>query len=625
MLQTIRNNSKGLLAKVFIAFIILVFAIFGLDSIVGTFVVSNSSVTVNGVAIDETQVESESQRISQQLLSSLGPDIDLSGFDSSQFREQAIENLIQRELLIQNAVSNDVTVSPLTLDTQIAQTVDFQVDGVFNNERAQAMLTSIGFTPASYRAALKREGLLNQMLTVFSASSFATSSEVAALAKIREEKRTYRLIQIPVAQLAQVQNVDEDEVVTYYDNNPSLFMQDDLVSLEYVELNKNDLLAEVEISEEDILEQYNAELLNLQAEVERRASHILLAASGNEIQDAISRAQDIKTRIDSGESFEDLAAQFSDDTGSAEFGGDVGYTTGEAFVDEFESALKSLELGQVSEPVRTQFGVHLIKLTEMSDNEVPNFDESRDRILRELQDQRVDSIYDARAEELSNLSFETIDLQEPAEILDLEIMNTDLFDRSGGIGIAANPSVIETAFSADIFDGLNSELIALDDSRSVVVRLLERKEPQLKSLAEVRGEIEASLRREKAEEQAESLGETLLSNIENDQNIDSLMELQGLEWTGGRNLTRSSQGLSPEIVQMIFSMSKPEDSPVVEGKQLSFGDYVIVELEDVIPGDIDELDVAVLDNLEAYLIQEATAADFDAYMNYLKQEADIDR
>ena len=624
MLQNIRNNTQGLIAKIFVGFIVFVFAIFGLDSIVGTIVNINSTVSVNGVAIDELAIESESQRITQDLLSSLGAQIDISSIDTTQFREQAINNLVERELLLQTAIENGMLISSSTLDRQIAQTPDFQVNGVFSNERARALLASFGLTPASYRASLQQQGLLNQMLDAYSTSSFATQAEMENLARINEEKRNFRYIRISAADLAQTQVITEEELSQYYDANSALFMQGERVSLEYLELNKNDLLAEVEITEEQIQAQYAAELSTLQAQTERRASHILLQA-GDELDEAFAQAQELKNRIDNGESFEDLAAEFSIDGGSAQFGGDVGYTTGETFAEEFEAALSQLELNEVSDPVRTQFGVHLIKLTEITENEGPSLEESRERIERELQDQAVEDIYIARAEELNNLSFESIDLQEPANILELDIQTTELFDSAGGIGIASNADVIAAAFGADVQEGLNSELIALDESRSVVIRLLESREPELKTLAEVRGEIESTLRRQKAEEQAASLGETYLNNLNNGQNIDNLLAVQGLEWNRGQNLSRTSPGLEPEIRQLVFSMSKPEGDPLIQGQQLASGDYIIAELQEVIPGSLEEMSEENRLALQNYLMQLTANSDFTAYMTGFEADADIER
>jgi peptidyl-prolyl cis-trans isomerase D len=626
MLQNIRNNSQGLLAKTIIGFIIFVFAIFGLDSIVGTFVNSNVSVSVNGVDIDEFSIENEAQRITQELLSSLGANIDFADIDTTQFREQAISNLVERELIIQTAIKGGMTVSSAMLDRQVAQTPEFQINGEFSQDRARALLTSFGLTPASYRTALLRDSLLNQMLSSYSSSSFVTPAELKVLSRIDKEKRNFRLVRISAVILSQTQNVSDAEIAEYYENNAAQFMQSERVAIQYLELNKNDLLAEIVISEEQINEQYQTEIADLQNMVERRASHILLQAVEADFAEAQALATELKIRIDNGESFEDLAAEYSDDGGSAQFGGDVGYSSGETFVEEFENALAQLALNEVSGPVRTQFGVHLIKLTNITENDIPSLEESRERIERELQSQTVDDIYLARAEELGNLAFESLDLEQPAEALGLQIQTSELFDRSGGIGLMSNPAVIGAAFGPDVLEGLNSEIMSLDESRSIVIHLQEYRGAEARTLAEVRGEIEALLRRKKAEEQARSLGETYLNSMNNDQNISTLLSVQGLEWQNGQNLTRNNSGMEAELIQMIFNMSKPtENETVLAGGSLQNGDYVLIELQEVIPGTVEELTESERIALESYLQQQEAVADFNAVISGIQAQADISR
>ena len=220
-------------------------------------------------------------------------------------------------------------------------------------------------------------------------------------------------------------------------------------------------------------------------------------------------------------------------------------------------------------------------------------------------------------------------MQEPADILGLQIQTTELFDNTGGVGIAADPGVVSVAFGSEVLDGLNSELLTLSDSRSVVIRLKEHRAAELRPMQEVRGEIEATLRMEKAEIQAQSLGETYLSNLNADQNIDNLLAVQGLEWNRGANLTRNSTGLDQELVGLIFSLPKPDDESsngrIIEGRQLANGDYVIAELLDVIPGNEDELSLEERQNLQAYLREQEANADFNAFMTGLQARADIDR
>ena len=176
MLQKIRDNTQGIVAKIFVWFIIGIFSLWGVDALVGTFFTDVPALTINGDEISELSIESLTQQKAQEFYTSLSPDTDLTGFDEAIFRESAINELIQRTLLAQSAGNSGMRISSTAIDLGIAQTPDFQIDGVFNAERANLLLQSIGYTPSSYRAMLASEGVINQLLTAYSGTGFATSS-----------------------------------------------------------------------------------------------------------------------------------------------------------------------------------------------------------------------------------------------------------------------------------------------------------------------------------------------------------------------------------------------------------------------------------------------------------------
>ena len=628
MLQKIRDNSQGVGAKIFVWFIIIVFGAWGASTIVSSVLTSNPAVSVNGVDIDELQVEQNTQRRIQEQIDALGPDADLSSIDEESIRATALDELIQRELLLQAAERAGMVVSSRSIDRGIAQTPDFQIDGVFNAERAQLVLQSIGYTPNSYRAALASEGLINQTTFTLGLSGFVTPNEIRQLAGLLNESRDIRYLLINMDDQLTSMEVADEEIQAYYETNQARFMKEEQVSLEYLELDKDAIFDEVTVTEEQISRRYEEEQLEFQSQIERRASHILLEAFDEEGYElALGQARELKTRIDNGESFEDLAAEYSDDLGSAEDGGDVGYTTGQNFVEEFEQALRELEVGQVSDPVRTEFGIHLVKLTEQSESAIESFADSRERIERDLKTTQVDTIFLERSEELGNLAFESFDLQDPAEIMGLELKTTGLFGRSGGSGIAANRDVINAAFGSDVLlDGLNSNLISLTPSRSVVVRLLEHNQPELETLDDVREEIRIELQFEKVSERAAELGRTITSSLQNGGNIDTILEAQDLTWSQLNELERNSQQLPPELVDNVFGMSEPAaDSVNVEGFQLASGAYVVVELQRVNPGAIEDFEEAELASLTNFLEQQQADSELGAMIIGLQNRSEIKR
>jgi len=628
MLQKIRDNSQGTAAKIFVWFIIVVFGAWGASTIVSSVINATPVVSVNGEEIDELEVERNAQLKMQEYLEAQGPDADLSGIDEELIREAAISELIQRKLLLQYAEQTGMVISSRAIDRSIAQTPDFQVDGVFNGERAQMLLQSMGYTPNSYRSALATEGVINQTSFAYGLSGFATRKELEHLAALVNQTRDIRYILINLGSELDNIEIQEEDIQNYYTENEKSFILEEQVSLEYLELDKEEIFDEVTVTEEQIRQRYDEEQLEYQSQIERRASHILLEAFDDaDYDEAMSQATELKQRIDDGESFEELAAEFSNDLGSAADGGDVGYTTGDTFVEPFEQALLSLDVGEVSAPVRTEFGVHLIKLTERSESEIETFEDARERLERDLKTAQVDTIFLARQEELGNLAFESFDLADPAEIMGLEIQTTGLFGRSGGTGIAANQDVINSGFSQEVLlDGLNSNLIAITPSRSVVIRVKEHNQPEIQPLESVRGEIEVMLRFDKIRDMSIDLGETIVSSINNGQNIDTLLETQNLSWNQISELERTNPALPPELVANVFEMDTPADGETsVEGFELATGDYVVVELQQVNNGIIEDFEEAELESLQDFLAQQSANAEFQALVMGMQERAEIER
>jgi peptidyl-prolyl cis-trans isomerase D len=626
MLQKIRDNTQGVIAKIFIGFIIAVFALFGVETIVGTLLNPVAELEVNGVEINSLEIESLSQRKAQEFFADLGEDADVSSIDDAMFRESAVNELIQRELLRQSAADSGMAVSTASIDRRILQTQDFQVDGVYNDERANILLSSMGLSPAGYRQSLSQEMLLNQILAAYSASGFVTNQELEHLASLVHQKRSFRHVSLSLdSQGADIEISDED-IKTYYDNNQTAFQREEQVKIAWLELDKQKLMDEIAVTEEEVRARYDEEVATFQAETERRAAHILFESTDPaELEQVLEQAAEVKARIDAGEDFVALAAEFSDDAGSAQDGGDVGYTTGDSFVPEFEEALRTLEVGQVSEPVRSEFGVHIIKLLEVNATDAEPYETRRAALERDLKSSEVDTLFIARSEELGNLAFESVGLEEPASIMGLELQQSDWFGRSGGTGIAATRGVIDAAFSSEILEeGLNSELIQIDANRSVVIQVLEHQLPATRPLEEVSGEIAVALRLERMQEQARQIGETIASSLQAGDNIDGLLEAQGLSWAVYDAIERDNLSVNPAILERVFAMQPPAaGQTTVEGFQLPSGEYVVAELQSVAPGSNADLEGDEEQSMRSFLSQQTAALDFAGYFFSLENRAEI--
>lgn len=621
MLQDIRENSQGLVAKIIIGFIITLFALLGVDSIIGGFTSSPTVATVNGDKITDVQLAAGVQN----LLASIGGNP--GNLDENLIQQVALSQIIEDRLLQQSAAESGMAISSRGVDRAIINTPGFQVGGVYNEEIAARTMATQGFTAATYKDALARQMVAEQLVNGFAASSFVTVPELERIAALSSQTRDFRFLSVTLGNRTAGEPIPAEQIQTYYENNQAQFMLDEEVVIDYVVLDKNAIFATVEVTDDAIAAQYETEAALSSTASQRRAAHILLEVNDSLTREqAIEQATALKLRLDAGEDFAALALEASNDTVSAEDGGDIGYTDGTAFPEELEQALIALEVGQTSDPVVSEFGVHLVKLTEYDINEFPSLEEETDRIRRELASTEVDEIYFEQLEALANLAFETSDLTAINEDLDLEIMESESFTRTGGSSeVTTNGNVIAAAFSDEVLlEGLNSEVIEMGSDRAVVLRLREYTESSIRPLAEVRGEIAAILRTEIEKERALSLGETLLASLESGEDVEDLIVENELQWIAQSGAARNQAGLNREVITEAFSMPAPAaGASNFTGLQLSNGTYVVLELQAIHKGSLEQLTQDERNAMIARFVEAEGREAFTNYMEGLKNNADI--
>lgn len=620
MLQTIRDNSQGIIAKVIIGFIIGVFALFGAESIVGGFLGGNNVASVNGEDITEQELAISIQN----LMASIGANI--QDFDEELLREIALGQLVEDKLLMQAARDSGMVISEDSLDREILRTPQFQLGGVFDNDLARRTMAAQGFTPQAYRATLAERMTMGQLANAYAATAFVTAADIARIAELQTQTRDFRFVSVPLGNRTLGQAIAPEDIQTYYDNNAEEFTTEEQVSLQYVLLDKNAIFDEVTVDADQVRARYETERSEAVSSVERRASHILFDLGSDDEATVIGRAADVRARIEAGEDFGELAREFSVDDVSAEGDGDIGYTDGSVFPAEMEDALAALEVGEVSAPVVSEFGVHLLKLTEYDVQEYPEFEEVSERIERTLKQAEVDQLYFSRLETLANLAFETFDLVSINEELGLEIQQTEFFGRNGGTSVvASDPNVISAAFSADILeDELNSDVIELSENRVAVIHLAEYRPAEVQPLDDVRAEIAVNLRRQMEQDMAREVGESILTALRSGESVEDLLVAESLEWNERSGVQRGQFDMNTEIVGNVFSMPAPEPGSVnLEGFGLNNGAYVVIELQAVNPGSVEQLEEGQREQLLAAIMESRGRSTFDGLLANLQNSARI--
>ncbi|MCP1455294.1 SurA N-terminal domain-containing protein [Pseudomonas kilonensis] len=622
MLQNIRDNSQGWIAKTIIGVIVALMALTGFDAIFKATTNSNEAAKVNGENISQNELSQAVDMQRRQLMQQLGKDFDASLLDEKMLRDSALKGLIDRKLLLQGAHDAKFAFSEAALDQVILQTPEFQVDGKFSPERFDQVIRQLGYGRMQFRQMLAQEMLIGQLRAGLAGSGFVTDAQVLAFARLEKQTRDFATLNIK-ADPASVKLTD-DEVKAYYDQHAKEFMTPDQVVIDYLELKKASFFDQVSVKDEDLQAAYQKEIANLSEQ--RRAAHILI-----EVNDKVTEAQaktkieEIQARLAKGESFEALAKEFSQDPGSANNGGDLGYAGPGVYDPEFEKALYALNKDQVSAPVRTDFGLHLIKLLGVEAPEVPTFASLKDKLTRELKTQQVEQRFVEATKQLEDASFEASDLAQPAQDLKLTVHTSAPFGREGGEGVAANRAVVTAAFSPEVLDeGANSTAIELDPETVVVLRAKEHRKPEQLPLESVAGPIRAQLTKEHASAAAKTRADELIAGLRDGKAaLDKPVGGQG--WKATQAATRNQEGIDPAVLQALFRMPKPEskDKPTFTSVTLPDGSLMVVRLNGVneaaAPTDEEKAEY------RRYLASRVGQQDFAAYRKQLESQAEIKR
>ena len=619
MLQNIRDNSQGVIAKVIVGFIIAIFALFGVESIIGGFMTSPPVAEVNGEEITEAQLQANTQN----LIATLGGNIE--ALDQELLEQISLNQLIEELVMRQLAKGNSMSVSSDRIDRSIIQTPSFQLNGVFDSELAVRTMNSQFLSVAQYRETLRGQMLMAQVANAYASSNFVTDDELNRLVKLSSQTRDLRYLSVTMGTRTLDIAISDEQIQSYYDDNQGLFEEDASVVVNYVLLDKSIISNEIALDQDALLAKYEEDRSAFEGSAEKRAAHILFEVSENLTEaEALELAASASARLADGEEFRTLALELSSDTASAEEGGDIGFTDGSAFPPELEQALNDVALNEVSGPVITDFGVHLVKLTEDNENVYQSFEDLSERLERELKSAEVEALFAQKLADLSNLAFETADLTQISEELGLTVLQSLAFSRDGGNGLFAAAAVIDAAFSdAVLNDGNNSDALELNDSQAMVLRLEQFNEASILPLEEVAGEISVNIRTDMEREAAAALGEELYAALDDEPLLTQLLADNQLAWVEAAAVDRNGFSVNRQILAEVFAMSEPASGPERSSLTLDNGTFVIVELIQVTQGNADSIPEDQRDSMINRMLSDLGNSDFQAFLGNLRESADI--
>jgi peptidyl-prolyl cis-trans isomerase D len=631
MLQTIRERAQGWIAWVIVVLISIPFALWGIQSYLG---VGGEPIAakINGVEITARDLDRRVQQSRIELRERLGAAYDVAAFNDQQLRTKVLDDMVRDALLLDVTRSLGLRVADREIQMQVLSEPAFQQDGRFSRDAYERVLELQGLTPALFEARLRQQMTGTQLIRAVAESELITRSELAQYQRLATQKRDLAYARFPVADFTITEPIDEAVITTFYESNTARFQTPEQVRLDYLVLDAGTLSARAEISEDELHQSYAADQTRFSQPERRKVSHLLLTvaqdaddAAANQV---LSEIKSVRDRILAGESIDELAKQLSDDPGSAAQGGSLGVIEKGVMVPAFDQVAFTLPAGELSEPVRTPFGYHLILVNEILPAVVKPFEEVRDQLTAELGKQRSDALFYELGERLANLVYESPDSLEPAAAeLGLAIQHSDWIGRDGGDGILGRPKVLAAAFSDEVLnEGNNSDLIEpeRDSLQAIVLRVVEHRPASIRPLTEVRDEISTEISTEKARAAAEMAAKSAVAKL-----------LEGADWAATLGafkteapglVDRQALNVPAAVLDTAFKLPAPTAESIRVGTAvLDNGDAAVVRLIGVQDGEVNAEGGEKMMPEAAMLSQLMARQVYAEMLSDMESRADIER
>lgn len=583
MLQTIHDKITGWVAYVILGAIALVFVLWGINWTLGA---PNYAAKVNGSEISVNEVrQTYQQQLAQAERSSNGT---LDEATRNQIKKRVLDEYVRSEALVTRADALGYRVSDEELLDAMAQIPAFQVDGKFDKAHAVAVLKAQGRSVAEIEALFRREVKLRQLDSALAMSSFATAGELKQMSQLTRQQRELAWITLPAARYAAGATPDDAAVQAYYDAHKSEYLTPETVNLRYVEISLADLAAKVSVDDAQLKayfeEQKTKTPERFARSEQRRVRHILFAVTDpKEDAAAKSQADAILKRAEAGEDFSKLAKAYSQDPGSAQAGGDLGWSERKVWVAPFAEAAFSMKEGEIRGPVKTQFGYHILKLDGIQPATVKTFEQSKSDVEAEYRRNEAERLFNNEQDQLADAALQnSTDIDVVARKAGLTVKQIADFSRTeGGGDIGKVPAVIEAAFSPDVLDGHLSPIVEVEKGRGVVVRATDHKLPQQKPLEAVRAQIIAAWKKERGAELAAAAAADAAKRLAAGETWDSVAKSLGSEVQAPRFVARTDQSVPITIRSSAFESPKPNSKPIYRDVTLADGDSAVYALSAV--------------------------------------------
>lgn len=632
LITAIRDRLTGWIVWIIVGLICMTFALWGIQSYfegLNRVVVAE----VNGEEISYEEYQNALQSRRANMARAFGGRVDQSMFNTPEFRTQTVDELVSRSLLSEDVQNSGYRIGDEALTAQIQSFPAFQgSNGQFNKELYVQTLRAQGMSAQGFEESQRQQSAINQIRASFSTSAFVTDQDVDQLVKLTQQEREVDYFTLLPEKFEEGIEVEDAAVTKEFEDNKESYRLPAKIKVEYLELSVPTLMEDITVSDEELELLYEESKDDyIQAE-RRKASHILIKLAEDADADTDREAREkieklLETARADDADFAELAKENSEDVGSANNGGDLDYVERGVMVPPFEEALFAMEEGKISDPVRSKFGYHIIKLDEIQEERGKTFEEAKD----ELNDQEKLRLAEEKFVDLGELLRTTVfeqdqSLEPASEEIDVELQTSDWITVNEGTGVFSDPSVREAAFTEEVVEqDLNSAVVDVGVDSLVAMRRVEYEDSRLPEIDEVKDKVTESVKSQALNDMLESAAKEAVTKLQSGTSWeDTVKELEVESAQLPIKKDESQSPLERPLAEIVFTMAGPSDDKPVFGEAAIPGSgHVVYALKAVNEIDVTSVDDAVRDQLKAQLSQRYGDEAFASYQQGMRERADV--
>lgn len=622
-MEGFRTLVRGWMGKVLMALLSLPFILFGVESYFSGGSNSEIAATVDKKNISRRELDQKVDEQRKALLPKVGGDADL--INTNVLHQQVLDNLIAQSVILNQANRLGLTMTDNQIVAMIHKEPSFQKDGKFSDELFQTYLKNSGQDRFTLFKMIREQTSLSLMAQGISATSVSGGAEIDRIMKLQTEKRDVQLATILASPyLAQV-NVTDAQISSYYNANKAHLNSLEQVNLDYVTLDSSSFANQVKVTDQDLQTRYQAMVQAAAGNEQRHAQHILI--STDKIGDAAAKKkiESLAAQIKAGADFGALAKANSDDQGSAVNNGDLGFAGHGVYVPEFDKALYALQPNQVSEPVKTQFGYHLIKLLEVKKADVPSFDSVKAQLMVEANQAKLDTAYADAQSQINEQAAGSDSLVDLAKAHNLSISHSGLIGRSGVAGDFSNKDLLTTAFSDESTkDRKVSSGITISPTRTMWIQVTQYQPVKPLTLAEATPKIRATLQMQGAMALAKAKAQEVAASLNSGKTVEQTAAALGVTFQNMGEVTRDKGLPSAVLSNTAFSITAPAAGHT-NAKTVSVASGVVVLAVSKVTDEATEITPEQRKQIQSSLSTLRGQQELEDYVEYLKSQAKIEK